>query len=128
MNSKDMEYKTSCVSRTGGMIALDDYGSGYSSEGSLLNMNVHIVKLDMELVQGIHENPDKQELVASLVHYCKERGILVLAEGVEQLEELQTMLELGADLFQGYYLGRPEMEIRPVNPYVLEKMRVLSKN
>ena len=128
VNSKDMEYKTSCVSRTGGMIALDDYGSGYSSEGSLLNMNVHIVKLDMELVQGIHENPDKQELVASLVHYCKERGILVLAEGVEQLEELQTMLELGADLFQGYYLGRPEMEIRPVNPYVLEKMRVLSKN
>lgn len=128
VNSKDMEYKTGCVSRTGGMIALDDYGSGYSSEGSLLNMNVHIVKLDMELVRGIHENPDKQELVTNLVHYCKERGILVLAEGVEQVEELQAMLKLGADLFQGYYLGRPEMEIRPVNPYVVEKMLVLSKN
>ena len=128
VSSKDMEYKTSCVNRVGGMIALDDFGSGYNSEGSLLNMDVHIVKLDMKLVQGIHENSDKQELAANLIHYCKERGILVLAEGVEQLEELETMMKLGVDLFQGYYLGRPEMEIRPVNPYVVEKMMVLSKN
>lgn len=127
VNSSDMEFKTRAVSRTGGMIALDDFGSGYSSEGSLLNLNVNIVKLDMELVQGIHENPDKQELAANLIHYCKERGILVLAEGVEQAEELQTMMALGADLFQGYYLGRPEREIRPVNPYVVEKLRVLSQ-
>ena len=89
---------------------------------------MNIVKLDMELVQGIHENPDKQELAANLIHYCKERNILVLAEGVERIEELHTMLILGADLFQGYYLGRPEMEIRPVNPYVVGKMRALSQN
>lgn len=127
VNSSDMEFKTNAVIRTGGMIALDDFGSGYSSEGSLLNLDVSIVKLDMELVQGIHENPDKQELAANLIHYCKERGILVLAEGVERIEELHTMLMMGADLFQGYYLGRPEMEIRPVNPYVIEKLRVLSQ-
>lgn len=128
VNSSDMELKTRAVARTGGMIALDDFGSGYSSEGSLLNLDVNIVKLDMELVQGIHENPDKQELAANLIHYCKERNILVLAEGVERIEELHTMLILGADLFQGYYLGRPEMEIRPVNPYVVGKMRALSQN
>ena len=81
----------------------------------------------MELVHGIDENPDKQELAANLIHYCKERGILVLAEGVERIEELHAMLMLGADLFQGYYLGRPELEIRPVNPYVVEKLRVLSQ-
>ena len=127
INSSDMDFKTHAVERTGGMIALDDFGSGYSSEGSLLNLNVSIVKLDMELVQGIHESPDKQELAANLIHYCKERGILVLAEGVEQAEELQAMMTLGADLFQGYYLGRPEREIRPVNPYVVEKLRVLSQ-
>lgn len=128
INSSDMDFKTRAVERTGGMIALDDFGSGYSSEGSLLNLNVNIVKLDMELVQGIHESPDKQELAANLIHYCRERGILVLAEGVERIEELHTMMLLGADLFQGYYLGRPELEIRPINPYVIEKMRVLSKN
>ncbi len=128
INNNDMDSKTCAVRRTGGMVALDDFGSGYSSEGSLLNLNVNIVKLDMGLVQGIHESTDKQELAANLIHYCRERGILVLAEGVERIEELHTMLLLGADLFQGYYLGRPEMEIRPVNPYVIEKMRVLSKN
>ncbi|MEQ2561946.1 EAL domain-containing protein [Ventrimonas sp. CLA-AP-H27] len=127
INSSDMGFKTRAVERTGGMVALDDFGSGYSSEESLLNLNINIVKLDMELVQGIDENPDKQELAANLIHYCKERGILVLAEGVERIEELHTMLMLGADLFQGYYLGRPELEIRPVNPYVVEKLRVLSQ-
>lgn len=127
INSSDMDFKTWAVERTGSMVALDDFGSGYSNEGSLLNLNVNIVKLDMELVQGIDENPDKQELAANLIHYCKARGILVLAEGVERIEELHTMLMLGADLFQGYYLGRPELEIRPVNPYVVEKLRVLSQ-
>ena len=106
-------------------IALDDFGSGYSSEGTLLNMEVNIVKLDMGLVSGIDKNRDKQELAANLIHYCKERNILVLAEGVERIEEVHTMLLLGADLFQGYYFGRPELEIRPVNPYVIEKMRKL---
>ncbi len=122
ISGTDMESKTLSVRRTGGLLALDDFGSGYSSEGSLLNLDVDIVKLDMELVKNIHEDTDKQELAANLIHYCKERNILVLAEGVEKAEELQTMLMLGADLFQGYYLGRPEMEIRPINPYVIKKM------
>ncbi len=122
-----MASKTESVRRTGGMLALDDFGSGYSSEGSLLNLDVDIVKLDMELVKNIHERTDKQELAANLIHYCKERNILVLAEGIERIEELHTMLMLGADLFQGYYLGRPEMEIRPINPYVIQKMIALSE-
>ena len=66
-----------------------------------------------------------RSFAANLIHYCKERNILVLAEGVERIEEVHTMLLLGADLFQGYYFGRPELEIRPVNPYVIEKMRKL---
>lgn len=127
VNGADMAFKTQIVKQIGAMIALDDFGSGYSNEGSLLSLNVDIVKLDMGLVQGIDQSPDKQELASNLIHYCKERNILVLAEGVERVEELHTMLILGADLFQGYYLGRPEMEIRPVNPYVVEKMRVLSQ-
>ena len=113
------------LKENGAEILLDDFGSGYSSEGTLLNMEVNIVKLDMGLVSGIDKNRDKQELAANLIHYCKERNILVLAEGVERIEEVHTMLLLGADLFQGYYFGRPELEIRPVNPYVIEKMRKL---
>lgn len=125
ISSSDMEFKMETIRRTGSKIALDDFGSGYSSEGTLLNMEVNIVKLDMGLVSGIDKNRDKQELAANLIHYCKERNILVLAEGVERIEEVHTMLLLGADLFQGYYFGRPELEIRPVNPYVIEKMRKL---
>ena len=127
INGHDMVSKTKSVRHTGGMLALDDFGSGYSSEGSLLNLDVDIVKLDMELVKNIHERTDKQELAANLIHYCKERNILVLAEGIERIEELHTMLMLGANLFQGYYLGRPEMEIRPINPYVVQKMIALSE-
>ena len=80
ISSSDMEFKIETIRRTGSKIALDDFGSGYSSEGTLLNMEVNIVKLDMGLVSGIDKNRDKQELAANLIHYCKERNILVLAE------------------------------------------------
>ncbi len=73
ISSSDMEFKIETIRRTGSKIALDDFGSGYSSEGTLLNMEVNIVKLDMGLVSGIDKNRDKQELAANLIHYCKER-------------------------------------------------------
>lgn len=104
-------------------IALDDYGSGYSSEGMLLQFEPDIVKMDMTLVRGI-QNDEKQQMIAkNLIAYCHPQNILVLAEGVETEEELTYLLELGVDLFQGYYLARPSQELAPVNP---EAVRILT--
>ncbi len=127
VNEKAMNTKISTLHRWGGMIALDDFGAGYSTESTLLHLRPDIVKLDMELVRNIDQDANRRAIAEYLVEYSHARNILVVAEGVESLEELETLMGIRVDLFQGYYLARPEVEIRPLNPYVVEKMQELSK-
>ena len=93
----------------------------------MLHLHPDIVKLDMELIRNIDQDANRRAIAENLIEYSHTRNILVVAEGVENLEELETLMEMHVDLFQGYYLARPEVEIRPLNPYVVEKMRELSK-
>ena len=123
-----MNTKISTIHRWGGLLALDDYGAGYSNEGNLLQINPDLVKMDIELVRNIHIDQNRQAMAKSLISYCHQRGILVLAEGVESLEELEYLVKLHVDLYQGYYLARPELEILPLDRKVMEKMRELSQN
>lgn len=109
------------------MIALDDFGSGYNSEGVLLKMQPHIVKLDMELVRDVDKDSVRQQMVDNLIGFCHSQNILVLAEGVEQEMELSILMQMGVDLFQGYYIARPELEVRLLNPAIVEKIRELSR-
>ena len=88
-------------------IAIDDLGAGYSSLTSLAQLAPDVVKLDMSLIRGITENVVKRRLVASLSSVCHEMNGIVVAEGVETVEERDALLTLGVDLLQGYRLGRP---------------------
>lgn len=127
LDERGLNIKITAIRKWGGMIALDDYGTGYNNDGILLRMNPDLVKLDMELVRNIHRDENRREIAANLIQYCHERNIRVVAEGVESIEELETLMRLQVDFFQGYYLARPELEVRPINPYVVEKMRELSQ-
>jgi len=91
-------------------VALDDYGSGYSNANNLLKYTPHYVKLDRGLISDIDNNPQKKYFVKSIIDYSKVNNISVLAEGVETAEELKTVINLGVDLIQGYYTGRPAKE------------------
>ena len=91
-------------------IALDDYGSGYSNVNNLLRYNPRYVKIDHGLVSGIHKNEQKRHFVKSIVSYAEKNNITVLAEGVETMDELRTVIALGVDLIQGFYTGRPTKE------------------
>jgi EAL domain-containing protein (putative c-di-GMP-specific phosphodiesterase class I) len=88
-------------------IAIDDLGAGYSSLTSLAQLAPDVVKLDMSLIRGITENVVKRRLVSSLSSVCHEMNGIVVAEGVETVEERDALLTLGVDLLQGYRLGRP---------------------
>lgn len=90
-----------------GNFALDDYGSGYNGEMNLLLLKPRFVKVDVVFIRGIDSNPDRQQLVSGLVSYAHGHNMQVVAEGIETAEELQKVLELGVDLFQGYFLARP---------------------
>ncbi len=110
-----------------GLLALDDYGSGYSNENSLLELAPHVVKVDMAIIRDIHKDPAKQRIVSNLVTYAHEREIKVVAEGIETPEELRTILELGVDLLQGYLLARPAVIPDPVPQEVVDLIREVQR-
>lgn len=107
----------------GARIALDDYGSGYNSDAVLLFLTPEIVKIDLSIVRGIDKDPNRQSVLEYLVSFAKSRNILVLAEGVETIDELQYVVTHGADLLQGYYLARPAIEPQPIAPQILDVVR-----
>ena len=95
----------------GSGIAVDDYGTGYSNVSNLLRYMPNCVKIDRSLLSEIQSNSQKQHFVRNIIEFCHENNILALAEGVETREELQTVIRLGADLIQGFYVARPSAEI-----------------
>ncbi|MBN2885146.1 MAG: EAL domain-containing protein [Chromatiaceae bacterium] len=91
-------------------VALDDVGSGYASLNLLALLRPDIIKVDMELVRGIHADPGRQSVLRALAGIARELGIQLLAEGIETREELDYLRAAGADLLQGYLFARPAAE------------------
>ena len=104
------QQKTQLMRHWGAMVAIDDYGCGYNGEAILLDVQPDIVKIDINIMRNIHQDPDRQGLVRNLVKYAHERNILVLGEGVECKEEMQASVELGIDLLQGFYVAVPTFD------------------
>ncbi|MCP8968159.1 EAL domain-containing protein [Ectobacillus ponti] len=90
--------------------ALDDVGTGYNHASKIQKLRPDIVKLAMEHVQGISLDREKQKAALEIAQMTHSIGGSALAEGVETLEDMQCLQELGYDLFQGYYLGKPQPE------------------
>ncbi|MEA2478509.1 MAG: hypothetical protein QOJ07_431 [Thermoleophilaceae bacterium] len=91
----------------GASFAIDDMGSGYSGLRQITALHPTYLKLDRSLVRDIHTDPDRAALIGALVGYAQHTGGLLVAEGVEVVEELDTVAALGVPLIQGYYFGRP---------------------
>jgi len=87
-------------------IALDDFGSGYSSITHLLSLPIDSLKLDRVLVKDVQTNTRHQALNAGIAEMAHRMGMRVTAEGVETLEEYETMKSLGYDYFQGWFFSR----------------------
>ena len=90
-----------------GMFALDDYGSGFANENSLLELSTRIIKVDIAIIRGIDTDLHKQQIVQNIVAYAHPRSMQIIAEGVETAAELRKVIELGADALQGYFLAKP---------------------
>ena len=88
-------------------IAMDDAGSGYSSLEAVVELRPNFLKLDISLIQGIHANPLKQELVRGLATLAGRMQAQVVAEGIETDEDLAALAALGVPLGQGYLIAKP---------------------
>jgi len=89
-------------------LAVDDAGSGYASLRHILSLQPAYVKLDMEWVRGIADDPIRRSLVSGLAYFAAETGCQLIAEGVETEEECNALIELDVRLGQGFLFGRPE--------------------
>lgn len=106
-------------------IALDDFGTGYSSLSYLIKLDLDTLKIDKSLIQGISENCKERKVVGTIIQLGKDLGLRVVAEGVEELNELQVLIDYGVDEVQGYYYSRPKLpeEIKYVfNKAIIERV------
>ena len=94
----------------GVLFMLDDFGNAYSSLQLLLRYPVDMIKLDRSLVHEVTSDPEKLELIISIVYACHRFHKKICVEGVETEEELELIRQTGCDYIQGFYFYRP-MEI-----------------
>ena len=88
-------------------IALDDFGTGYSSLNYLHRMSIDKVKVDRSFIQQVKENPDVVSILNTIIKLGHKLGFKVVAEGVEDEQQLQLLREMHVDIIQGYYFSRP---------------------
>ncbi|PLT31129.1 EAL domain-containing protein [Peribacillus deserti] len=88
-------------------IAVDDAGTGYNSLKTLVYVKPEFIKLDKSLIRDIDKHSGQQQLVELLLDFALQSNTQVIAEGIENLAELEYLQKLGVHLGQGYALGKP---------------------
>jgi EAL domain-containing protein (putative c-di-GMP-specific phosphodiesterase class I) len=104
---KDANGRVAQLRAMGYRIAIDDLGAGYAGLTSFAQLEPEVVKVDMSLIRGLDQSPTKQKLLRSIVGLCRDLEIKMIAEGIETVEERDTLVRLGGDLCQGYLFARP---------------------
>lgn len=96
--------------RSGLWTAIDDFGAGHAGLTLLAAFQPELIKLDMELVRDIDQRVASRRIVQGVVEVCRDLGVQVIAEGIECSAEYQVLVDLGIELFQGYYFAKPAFE------------------
>lgn len=107
---KNPEYITAIIEKLKSMgirIALDDFGTGYSSLNYLKNFAITTLKIDRSFICDINENPKNSAIVSSILAMGHNLMLNVTAEGVETVEQYETLRERGCDVIQGFYFSKP---------------------
>lgn len=95
------------LNQVGFLFALDDFGTGFSSLSYLKNLPLHCLKIDQSFVHDMLEDPEDAAIVETIITLAKTLKLKVIAEGVETQKQAVALRELGCELMQGYYFGRP---------------------
>lgn len=106
-------------------IAIDDTGSGYSGLKMLAETRPQFVKIDMDLVRDIDKDSLKQALMRAFQDFAVLTNMKIIAEGIETVDELNTLISLGIPYGQGFFLGRPEAEFMDILPAI--RQHVIAK-
>lgn len=106
----DAEQATRILSKlkkTGVQIALDDFGTGYSSLGYLHKFQIDTLKIDRSFVTELNESEKALDIIKAVVGLAHTFNLDIVAEGIEQPNEIEVLKNLGCQYGQGYYFGKP---------------------
>ncbi len=107
MRPDRMRDQLATLREAGCSIALDDFGTGDSSLSSLFNLPIDVLKIDRAFVTGLPADTTSAAIVDSTVLMAHRMGLRVIAEGVEDLDQLDFLRQVGCDYAQGYLLSPP---------------------
>lgn len=88
-------------------ISIDDFGTGFSAFVYLKHYPIHEIKIDQQFIQATDNDPTGNVIVQSIIELARGLGLKTVCEGIETIEQLETLRLLGCDEMQGYYFSRP---------------------
>ena len=95
------------ANRLGCLIAIDDFGSGYSNFENLLSLPVNIIKINGTLIQQLRRNVKARMMIENIILFCKQAGLVIIAEWVDSPELAEELKAMGVDYLQGFHFGHP---------------------
>lgn len=95
------------VKRLGVQISLDDFGTGYSSLNLLTKLPIDELKIDKSFVDDILVDANAKSMAEGIIAIGKKLDLIVVAEGVETIGQLSELVDMGCDIYQGYYFAKP---------------------
>ena len=104
---RHVELQIDALREMGCKLALDDFGTGYSSFSYLQKLHFDFIKIDGSFVHDIVNNPVDQKMIKLIAEVGREANMRTVAEYVQDAESLELLGELGVDLAQGFFVGRP---------------------
>ena len=113
-NVKDATLKMDILKEKGFDIAIDDFGTGYSSLLALKDFPVDTIKIDKAFIDGMADDEKCIKIIESIIFLAKKLDMKVVAEGVEDVEQVTWLYENGCDEIQGYYYSEP----LPINKFI----------
>ena len=106
----DLETRLQIIEKlraSGFLVEMDDFGSGYSSLNMLKDLPVDVLKIDMMFLYKTKNQDKAQTILEAIINLSSRLGIPSITEGVETVEQLSMLVEMGCRLFQGYYFAKP---------------------
>ena len=95
------------IRKTGFIVEMDDFGSGYSSLNQLKDMPLDVLKIDMKFLSKAEDNHRAETILRNVLRLSSDLGLFSLTEGVETEDQYKRLNEMGCNLFQGYYFAKP---------------------
>jgi EAL domain-containing protein (putative c-di-GMP-specific phosphodiesterase class I) len=110
------------LKKIGVRLAMDDFGTGYSSLSCLHKFPIDVLKIDRSFIEDLQERRDTAAVIQAIVHLAHNLGMSVVAEGLEQLDQVAFLQTLDCDLGQGFVFSKP-LSAENAEKFLLDSIR-----